>query len=238
VLASSRSSEIADMALILLARVAGAAFAAAVALAAPALPRTAAAASGAGGVGEARVLALAERSDVDGLRALGPRVLPVLARLYPKADAGGRARIADAFYALGWKSEEARRAMMADVHTADQRLRLAVQWALGRVSNDDAVVDALLANMKADDNPLFREKAACGLASDQIHLTEEQKLRLFTRLVDLLESPSEETRSLSIRILWTWTGQAKGFRAHFPPGPRREGVARWRRWLEEYQASL
>ena len=45
-----------------------------------------------------------------------------------------------------------------------------MQWALGRVSDDPAVVDVLLENMRNDPNPLFRDKAACALAYDQIHL--------------------------------------------------------------------
>ena len=45
-----------------------------------------------------------------------------------------------------------------------------MQWALGRVSDDPDVVDVLLENMQNDPCPLFRDKAACALAYDQIHL--------------------------------------------------------------------
>jgi hypothetical protein len=76
------------------------------------------------------------------------------------------------------------------------------------------------------------------LASDQIHLTEAQKLRLYERLVDLLESPNPETRSLAIRILHAHLGQAKGFHPSFPPERRAEAVERWRRWLDEYRAAV
>jgi hypothetical protein len=51
------------------------------------------------------------------------------------------AAVAGVFYQLGWKSPEAKRALMADVQTQDQRLRLQVQWALGHVSDDPDVVD-------------------------------------------------------------------------------------------------
>jgi hypothetical protein len=57
-------------------------------------------------------------------------------------------------------------------------------------------------------------------------------------LVDLLESPNQETRHLAIRILHVHTGQAKGFRAWLPPDERAESVERWRRWLDDYRAAL
>src|SRR5262245_31048536 len=102
----------------------------------------------------------------DELKSLGPPVLPVLASIYETADADDRALIAGIFYQLGWKSDAAKRVMMRDVHTENPQLRLQVQWALGRVSSDDDVVDVLLANMQNDDNPLFRDKAGCALAND------------------------------------------------------------------------
>jgi len=48
---------------------------------------------------------------------------------------------------------------------------MSVQYALGRVSSDVSVVDALLDNMQNDALLLFRDKAACALAYDQVHLT-------------------------------------------------------------------
>lgn len=187
--------------------------------------------------GVAEVEALVVAKDYEGVRDLGPEVMPALVRLYRAGDSERRADVANFFYWLGWKSEEAAAAMLADVHTEHRRLRLSVQWALGRVSNDDVVVDTLLETMARDPVPLFRDKAACGLASDQIHLTETQKLRLYERLVDLLESPNPETRSLAIRILQIHTGQAKGFHPAFPPEQRAASVAKWRRWLDEYRAA-
>ena len=198
----------------------------------------AAAASAARPPVEATVADLVDRDDRDGIKALGPEVLPVLVRLYDAGDEERKSAIAVVFYWLGWKSEAARQALMADVHTENQALRLQVQWALGRVSNDDTVVDTLLDVMLHDPNPLFRDKAACGLADDQIHLTEEQKVRLYGRLIDLLESPTEETRRLAGQILYIHVGQAKGFRANFPPEQRARSVARWRQWLEEYRSNL
>ena len=187
---------------------------------------------------DAVVADLVARDDREAIKALGPEVIPVLVRLYQAGDEERRSAIAVVFYWLGWKSEAARQAMMADVHTENQGLRLHVQWALGRVSNDDSVVDTLLDVMLHDPNALFRDKAACGLADDQIHLTEEQKVRLYGRLIDLLESPNEETRRLAGQILYIHVGQAKGFRFDFPPEQRAKSVERWRQWLDEYRANL
>jgi hypothetical protein len=182
--------------------------------------------------------ALVAARDYEGLEALGPDVLPALVRLYRASDPERRADVANVFYWLGWKSGEAAEAMLEDAHTEHRRLRLSVQWALGRVSNDDAVVDTLLETLVEDPDPLFRNKAGCGLASDQIHLTETQKLRLYERLVDLLESSKPETRSLAIRILHAHTGQAKGFQPILPAEHRAKAVERWRQWLDEYRAAI
>ena len=187
---------------------------------------------------DAEIAALVAARDYQAIQALGPEVMPVLVRLYQAGDAERRADVANVFYFLGWKSEAAAEAMLADAHTEHQRLRLAVQWALGRVSNDDVVVDTLLDTLLNDPNPLFRDKAGCGLASDQIHLTEAQKLRLYERLVDLLDSPNPETRSLAIQVLHVHTGQYKGFHTAFPPEQRAKSVARWRQWLDEYRAAV
>jgi HEAT repeat protein len=121
------------------------------------------------------VRALVMAGNYGAIPRLGPGTMPELVRLYDSASEDAeRARLANAFYQLGWNSEDARRALMRDVHTSDQELRISVQYALGRVSNDPAVVDALLENMQDDVNPPFRDKAACALAYDQIHLTEAQ----------------------------------------------------------------
>jgi hypothetical protein len=185
---------------------------------------------------EVEKLALAQ--DMEGLRAKGQAVLPILVELYPRSSEAGRANIAWVFYSLSWPSEGARKALMADVHTADPSLRLQVQWALGRVSNDDSVVDVLLDNLQNDKNPLFREKAACGVASDQIHLTEKQKVRLYERLIALLEAESLETRDLAIRILETHTGQRKNYYADAPWVVRLVPLTAWQMWLDDYRENV
>jgi HEAT repeat protein len=177
--------------------------------------------------------------DVEALRARGPAVLPEMARLYEAStDVARRSRIASAFYSLGWKSPEAKRVLMADVHTSDRELRLNVQWALGRVSADMDVVDVLLDNMQHDDNPLFRDKAACALAHDQIHLTEEQKVYLYERLLRAMRDPKPDVRAIAAKVLEIQTGQTKGFDPNAPQGEREASIRTWQRWLDEYRASL
>lgn len=178
------------------------------------------------------------RWDTRAVRAHGREVLPVLVELYRQGDTAQRTHVANAFYALGWPSEEAKEVLLEGARSRDQALRIAAQYALGRVSDDPVVVDLLVENLLEGFNPLVRDKAACSLAYDQIHLTERQKVRLFARMIELLESPSPETRSLAIRVLQVHTGQLKGFIPAMPEAHRARGVERWKRWLEEYEAQL
>ncbi|MCC6540351.1 MAG: HEAT repeat domain-containing protein [Bryobacterales bacterium] len=160
------------------------------------------------------------------IRALGPAVIPRLVQLYQAAGSDERkARVAQAFYNLGWKSQAAKAALMRDARTPNADLRLQVQWALGRVSNDDDVVDVLLENMRDDANPLFRDKAACALAYDQIHLTERQKVRLFGGLIESLRDEKADVRRIAALALQIHTGQTKDYQG-------------WRAWLEQYKSGL
>ena len=103
------------------------------------------------GLEDARILGLVfPVVDIEALRSRGPSILPVLARQYREYDEDHRAVIADVFYQLGWKSPDARRALMTDVRTGNRELRVRVQWALGRVSNDAELVEALIENMRND----------------------------------------------------------------------------------------
>lgn len=172
------------------------------------------------------------------LKALGREVLPVMARLYEASDTTQRTRIAQTFYALGWKSIDAKRVLIKDVRTPNQQLRLEVQWALGRVSNDDDVVAVLLDNMQHDTNPLFRDKAACALASDQIHLTEQQKVRLFAGLIQALGDSKPDVRRIAMLALQIQTGQNKGFNPDAPIAERDAKIREWKQWLEEYKSNL
>ena len=186
----------------------------------------------------ARLREAARAGEWQTVQAMGRDALPELVRLYRESDAGERARIAEVFYNLGWKSEAAKQALMADVRTSDPALRLQVQWALGRVSDDPAVVDVLLDNMRNDPVPLFRDKAACALAYDQIHLPPAQKARLFEGLIAALDDAKPQVRQIALQALQILTGQTKGFDPGGPPESRRRAVEQWQRWLEDFRQSL
>ena len=186
----------------------------------------------------ARLREAARAGDWQAVRAIGPAALPELASLYRASSTAERAVIAQIFYNLGWKCEDAKRALMADAHTADPALRLQVQWALGRVSDDPAVIDVLLDNMRNDPIPLFRDKAACALAYDQVHLAPAQKLRLFEGLVGALDDPKLQVRQVAIQALSILTQQTKGYQPGGDAPARSAAVTAWRRWLVEYRANL
>jgi HEAT repeat protein len=189
-------------------------------------------------VDTARLRAAAAAGDWKQIQPMGPAVLPELARLYQASSEKDRATIAYVFYNLAWKSPEAKRVLMADVHTQDRTLRVQVQWALGRVSDDADVVDVLLENMQNDPQPLFRDKAACALAYDQIHLAPAQKARLFEGLVHALDDDKPQVRQIALQALQILTGQTKGFQPMADPESRRRAVEEWKRWLVEYRANL
>jgi HEAT repeat protein len=189
-------------------------------------------------VDASRLKAAALAGDWRQVQTMGPAVMPSLVALYSSSSEKDRATIAQVFYNLGWKSPAARRALMADVHTQDRALRLQVQWALGRVSDDPEVVDVLLDNMRNDPEPLFRDKAACALAYDQIHLAPAQRVRLFTGLIDGLEDEKPQVRQIALQALQILTGQTKGFAPGGDPAVRARAVAEWKRWLSEYRANL
>jgi HEAT repeat protein len=185
--------------------------------------------------------ALARAVDADdfaALKAAGPGVMARLARLYPLSDEARRIRIASAFYRLGWKSEEAKDALMADARTPSQSLRISVQYALGRVSDDVAVVDVLLDNMQHDGSIVFRDKAACALAYDQVHLRPAQKVHLYEGLIAAMSDPKPDVRGIAALALQLQTGQDKGFRATDPPEVRGPAIGRWQKWLAEYRSQL
>lgn len=188
------------------------------------------------GAAEPSLAGLVEKSDWAAVKALGPTVLPELAGLYAAGDESRRSQIASLYYYLGWQSPAAKAVLLRDIHTENVDLRINVQYALGRVSSDEEVVDGLLANMRHDPDPLIRDKAACALAYDQIHLSERQKVRLFAGLIAALEDREPQVRGIAILALQIHTGQRKGFVASAPPGLRAEAIECWRAWLSEYQA--
>lgn len=191
-------------------------------------------------VTEAEVRAvLAEEIDIEELRAMGPAALPHLVRIYRSTeDEDLRATYAWIFYSLAVKSPEVRAALLEDIGTEHEKLRLQVQWALGRVSDDTEVVEILAAIMRNDANPLFRDKAACALAYDQIHLTEKQKVLLYGKLIEALRDPKPQVRAIALLALQIQTGQTKGFPPNGTEEERRVAIERWTRWLAEYEQNL
>ncbi|HYN20022.1 MAG TPA: hypothetical protein VE078_03605, partial [Thermoanaerobaculia bacterium] len=109
---------------------------------------------------------LVEANDAAALRNLGPEAMASMVWLYELSEEAERARIANLFYQMGARSEIAERALLRDARTNNVELRLAVQYALGRVSDDLRVVETLLDTLQNDPQPLFRDKAAAALAYD------------------------------------------------------------------------
>ena len=185
-----------------------------------------------------RVTQFVETNDAAGLRALGAEAIPSMAWLYGMSDEPERVRIANLFNEMGLKSDVAEQALMRDVHTGNADLRLAVQYALGRVSDAPEVVDTLLDTLQNDGNPLFRDKAACALAYDQVHLNEAQKVRVFEGLIQALSSPTAQVRAVSIQALSILTGQTKGYHHLLSEDRRERSIVMWQKWLEEYRTKL
>lgn len=176
--------------------------------------------------------------DIQLLKSFGPAVMPLIAKIYPTLEEGKRVDAAVVLYRLGWKSAEAKAALLRDINTSNESLRIHVQWALGRISNDDDVVDLLAQIMRNDPNPLFRDKAACALAEDQIHLTDSQKVRLYSKLIDGLSDPKIDVRGISILALRIQTGQTKGYQPNAGKSDRDKAITVWRKWLQEYAENL
>ena len=185
-----------------------------------------------------RVAGMVAQNDLQGLRALGPAALPELARLYEAGDDNRKIAIAGFFYQLSIRSKEAERVLLRDIHSANPDLRINVQYALGRVSNDQKVVDTLLDIMRHDGNAYFRDKAACALTYDQAHLTEAQKVLLYGRLIDALSDPEPQVQLIANMSLKILTGQNKGFKVRGTPEQKQKSIEVWKRWLAEYRANL
>jgi HEAT repeat protein len=185
-----------------------------------------------------RVTLAVEANDLAKLREIGPEAIPALVFLYETGDDSLRLQIAQTFHELAWPSPEVERALMRDVGARSVELRLAVFYALGRVSSDPEVVETLLDTLQNDPNPLFRDKAACALAYDQIHLKEPQKVRLYEGLIRALSSTERQVQALAIQALSILTGETKGFHPAFPPERQQRSIEMWERWLTEVKAGL
>jgi HEAT repeat protein len=185
-----------------------------------------------------QVTRLVEADDADGLRALGEEAVTSMVWLYELSEESERIRLANLFYKMGVRSQVAERALVRDFHSENVELRLAVQYALGRVSDDPMVIETLLYTLENDRDPLIRDKAACALAYDQIHLDAKRKVRIYEGLIAALSNPKSQVRAVSIQALSILTGQTKGFHALFPEDRRERSIAMWQHWLEEYRAKL
>jgi len=185
-----------------------------------------------------RVTLAVEANDLEGLRAIGQEAIPALVFHYETGDDALRLQIAQLFHELAWQSPEVERALMTDMQSRNVELRLAVFYALGRVSSDPEVVATLLDTLQNDPNPLFRDKAACALAYDQIHLQEPQKVQLYAGLIKALSSPERQVQALAIQALSILTGETKGFHPAFPPERQQRSIEMWERWLTEVKAGL
>jgi integrase len=185
---------------------------------------------------DAKILALVDAQDIRALKALGPAVAPKLAQIYGSSTVDRKIQIAWDLYELGIRSSEAKQALMRDIKTPNESLRVQVQYALGRVSDDPDVVEVLLDGMRNGETYLFRDKAACALAYDQVHLKPPQKIRLFEGLIDSLEHPSAEVRGFARLALQIQTGKGFGFVPNGDPAGRAKALRLWRSWLSEYKA--
>lgn len=186
-----------------------------------------------------RVTLAVEENDLEELRAIGPEAIPALLFLYETGDDRLRVQLARLFHELAWPSPDVERALLRDMHTRNVELRLAVFYALGRVSSDPAVVEMLLEVLQYDPNPLLRDKAACALAYDQVHLKEpQQKVRLYQGLIRALSNPERQVQALAIQALSILTGETKGFHPSFPPDRQQRSIQLWERWLTEVKAGL
>lgn len=184
-----------------------------------------------------RVTLAVEADNLEELRAIGPDAIPALLFLYETGDDRLRVQLAQAFHELAWPSPAVESALLRDLETRNVELRLAVFYALGRVSSDPEVVEVLLHILKNDPNPLLRDKAACALAYDQVHLKEpQQKVRLYEGLIQALSSTEQQVQALAIQALSILTGETKGFHPAFPPERQQRSIELWERWLTEVKA--
>lgn len=186
-----------------------------------------------------RVTLALDANNLEGLREIGPEAIPALVFVYETGDDELRTRLAHTFRDLAWVSPQLEATLMRDLQARSVDLRLAVLYALGRVSDDPQVVDTLLDMLQNDPNPLFRDKAACALAYDQVHLEQPaEKLHLYEGLIEALSNPRQQVQALAIQALSILTGETKGFHPAFPPEKQQRSIEMWQRWLAETRASL
>ncbi len=175
---------------------------------------------------------------IDAIQSLGPAIIPHILDRYSTSDDQQQAKLAGLLSELGWQSEEAAKVLLWDIKTPDETLRINIQYALGNLSSNPVIVQSLLDNMRNDENPLIRDKAACALSNNQVYLTMRQRYPLLRGLVDGLSDPKAQVRKISIKALKIHTGQKMGFLADADPQARNAAIQRWQAWLDDYQRNL
>lgn len=176
---------------------------------------------------------------VDEIESFGYGAIPILTELYSEAESNSeKSRIAWVFWRLGWKSPEIEQAMAADLESNDANLKVWVQWGIAKSTQSSEVINKLVYNLENDPSPFVRDKAACALASDFIHISPSQRLIILKGLVAGLDNEILQVRKSSLQALQIQTGQSKGFVPTAEEAERAQSIAEWNQWLEEYEQSL
>ncbi len=180
-----------------------------------------------------------DRIPVEDIEHFGYSAIPILTELYREsADTRKKSRIAHVFWRLGWQSTEIEDALMDDLDAKDPYLKVQVQWGIAKSTQSNKVIEKLLHNLENDPSPFVRDKAACALASDFVHISPEQRLNIISGLIGGLSNEIKQVRSSSILALKIHTGQTKGFVAADTLSNRNKSIERWNLWLTEYEQNL
>jgi len=169
----------------------------------------------------------------------GYAAIPILTELYQEAETNlDKSRIAWVFWKLGWKSAEIEKALMSDLDSSDANLKVWVQWGIAKSSDNSEVIEKLLYNMERDTSSFVRDKAACALASDFVHISPSQRVTILRGLIKGLSNDTQQVRASSIQALKVQTGQTKNYVASADIGSRARAINEWSEWLNDYERNL
>lgn len=176
---------------------------------------------------------------INEIRDFGYGAIPILTDLFTEANTDlEKARIAWVFWKLGWKSPEIEQALMPALDSKDVILKINAQWGIAKSAESDEVLEKLLYNLEHDPSAVVRDKAACALASDFIHISGSQRITLLRGLVKGLSNDIEQVRNSSILALKIQTGQTKEFVASADISARANSIEAWNEWLNEYERNF
>jgi len=183
---------------------------------------------------------LAQRNTpLDDIQHFGYGAIAILTELYKESSSNSeKAKIASIFWRLGWKSQEIEETLMPDLDADDDYLKVQAQWGIAKSTVNSDVISKLLDNLENDPSPFVRDKAACALASDFIHISPAQKIQILRGLVEGLNSEITQVRASSILALKVRTGQTKGFVAGADIESRLQSIKTWGEWVDEYERSI